>query len=130
MTLIPVVGKTGDKCFIAKVASPRGLSFMVKGGKIVRATMTAPANLKTIDGFKRGDKEGAINGFYAGGGGVSDFPLAEGSDISVLASPEFSDGDNKPRIVYEVTDAQGVIAIYAGWVPRLFANCPPQKPAT
>jgi hypothetical protein len=98
---------------------------MVRDGKIVRADMVKPADLTTVDGFKRGDKEGVVAGYYAAEkGGVSDFPLSADSDVSVLAAPEFSLGDDVPRIVYEVTDASGVTAIHAGWVPRKFGACP------
>lgn len=87
--------------------------------------MVKPADLKTADGFKRSDKEGALTGFYpATSAGVSDFPLSDDSDISLAASPpELSTGDNIHRLVYEVTDRDGIFAIHAGWVPRKFHSC-------
>lgn len=112
-------------CFFVHPKSPAGLSFMVRDGKIVRADMVAPATLKTVDGFGRGDKEPEILGFYAAkGGGVSDFLLAPDSDVSLLAAPQFSEGDDLPRLVYEVSVDGGVTTIRAGWVPRQFTNCP------
>jgi hypothetical protein len=114
----------GATCFHAHPAGPSGLSFMVRDGKIVRADMVKPANLKTVDGFKRGDSETTVLSFYvATSGGASDFPLSDESAISVIASPEFSSGESVPRLVYEVTDAGGVIAIHAGWVPRNLRGC-------
>jgi hypothetical protein len=125
--LTPAAGQHAGACYLVQPSSPAGLSFMVREGKIVRADMAKPADLRTIDGFKRGDKEADIAGYYAGKAGVSDFPLSDQSDVSVLASPEFSDGNDRPRLVYEVTDADGVTAIHAGWVPLHFGGCP--KPA-
>jgi hypothetical protein len=125
---VPMTASAHDPkaaCYFVHPASPAGLSFMVRDGKLVRADMIKPANLTTVDGFKRGDKEGAVAGYYAAEkGGVSDFPLSSDSDVSVLAAPEFSLGDDVPRLVYEVTDAAGVTAIHAGWVPRHFGGCP------
>ncbi|MEO6990834.1 MAG: hypothetical protein ABI346_05070 [Candidatus Baltobacteraceae bacterium] len=115
-------------CYFAHPAAPAGVTFMVRDGKIVRADLAAPADLKTVDGFKRGDVEGNIAGFYAGTkGGVSDFPLSSNSDVYLLASPEFSAGESVPRLVYELTDKAGVVRIHAGWVPRHFGGCPKGK---
>jgi hypothetical protein len=123
--LIASVHARSATCYFVHPAAPAGLWFMVRHGKLVRADMVKPANLATVDGFKRGDKESAILGFYAAAtGGVSDFPLSDESDVSLLAAPEFSGGDGLPRLVYEVTDASGVTAIHAGWVQRHFGKCP------
>lgn len=122
--MTPTGDQHGGACYFVHPASPAGLSFMVRDGKIVRADMVKPADLRTIDGFKRGDKEGEVAGYYSARAGVSDFPLSEQSDVSVLASPQFSAGSDTPRLVYEVTDASGVTAIHAGWVPRHFGGCP------
>lgn len=112
-------------CFFVHPKSPAGLSFMVRDGKIVRADMVAPATLKTVDGFGRGDKEPEILGFYAAtSGGVSDYLIRPDSEDSVLASPQFSQGDDLPRLLYEVNIQGGVTTIHAGWVPRQFADCP------
>jgi hypothetical protein len=112
-------------CFFVHPKSPAGLSFMVRDGKIVRADMVAPATLKTVDGFGRGDKEPEILGFYAAtSGGVSDYLLTPDSETSLLAAPQFSQGDDLPRLIYEVNIQGGVTSIHAGWVPRQFANCP------
>ena len=66
-------------CFLVHPKSPAGLSFMVRDGKIIRADMEAPATLKTVDGFGRGDKEPEILGFYAAtSGGAQRFPARAG----------------------------------------------------
>jgi hypothetical protein len=124
VTLTTTGANSGPGCYFAHPVAPVGLSFMLRDGKIVRADVVQPAALKTVDGFGFGDKEGAVSGFYAATkGGVSDFPLSSESDVSLLAAPEFSKGDDVPRLVYEVTDAAGVTAIHAGWVPRHFDGC-------
>lgn len=122
--MTPAGEQHAGACYFVHPASPVGLSFMVRDGKIVRADMVKPADLRTVDGFKRGDKEGEVAGYYSARAGVSDFPLSDESDVSVLASPQFSAGNDTPRLVYEVTDAEGVTAIHAGWVPRHFGGCP------
>jgi hypothetical protein len=114
----------GAHCFSARPAGRPGLSFLVRDGKIVRADMLKPANLKTVDGFKRGDSETAVLSFYvATSGGASDFPLSETSDVTLIASPEFSRGESVGRLVYEITGESGVVAIHAGWVPRDLHGC-------
>ena len=111
-------------CFLVHPQSPAGLSFMVRDGKIIRADMVAPATLRTVDGFGRGEKEPEILGFYAAtSGGVSDFLLAPDSEVSLLASPQFSKGDDLPRIVYEINIQGGVTTIHAGWVPHKLTDC-------
>ena len=113
-------GASGGSCYFLRAASPKGVSFMVRDGKIVRGDVIKPAKLKTVDGFRFGDVEGNISGFYAATqGGVSDEPLKEDSDITVIASPEFSSGASLARLVYELND-NGVFAIHAGYVPRGF----------
>ncbi|MBV8149887.1 MAG: hypothetical protein JO092_12400 [Candidatus Eremiobacteraeota bacterium] len=107
-------------CYVVHPASPQGVSFVVSAGKIVRADIVKPAKLKTVDGFTFGDVEGNVAGFYAATpGGVTDEPLGD-TDITVLASPEFSAGASIPRLVYELHDQGGVLAIHAGYVPRGF----------
>jgi hypothetical protein len=124
VTLATTGADSGPGCYFVRPAAPAGLLFMLRDGKIVRADLAKPAVLKTADGFGLGDKEGPILGFYAATkGGVSDFAPSGGSDLSVLAAPEFSAGDDVPRIVYEVEDDAGVAAIHAGWVPRHFDGC-------
>jgi hypothetical protein len=104
-----------------RATSPKGITFMVRDGKIVRADVVKPAKLKTVDGFTFGAKEGDVAGLYASTpAGASDEPLGD-SDVTVIASPEFSDGASLPRLVYELTDAAGVFAIHAGYVPRGFS---------
>ncbi len=115
---------TGARCFSAHPAGRPGLSFVVRDGTIVRADMVKPANLKTVDGFKRGDPETTVLSYYvASSGGASDFPFSETSDVTLIASPEFSRGDGVRRLVYEITSANGVIAIHAGLVPRDLRRC-------
>ncbi len=128
---VPLVAapNAGDAaCFHARDPRRPGLSFLVRDGKIVRADMVKPANLKTVDGFGRGDSETTVLSFYAGtSGGASDFPLSAG-DVTVIASPEFSRGENVPRLVYEVASDAGVFAIRAGWVPRDLHGCATSAP--
>ncbi len=96
---------------------------MIRNGQIVRADVVKPARLKTVDGFKFGDKEVDVVSYYAAtSGGASDFPLSDTSDITLVASPEFSKGAI-PRLVYEITDEAGVFAIHAGSVPRDLRGC-------
>jgi hypothetical protein len=126
VTLVPEGHVAGAACFYAQPAGLKGLTFMIRGGQIVRADMAKPANLKTVDGFKRGDREVTVVSFYAAtSGGASDFPLSDTSDVTLIASPEFSSGEGVRRLVYEITDAAGVIAIHAGWVPRDLHGCAP-----
>jgi hypothetical protein len=118
--LVPV-GSQDRSCYFMSPASPRGVTFMVRGGKIIRADILKPAHLKTADGFTFGDKEANVAGFYASTpGGASDEALSDASDVTVVASPEFSSGASLPRLVYEITDEAGVVAIHAGYVPRGF----------
>jgi hypothetical protein len=122
--LIPDPHANGATCFYAHPAGTAGLSFMIRDGRVVRADMVEPANLKTVDGFKRGDREVTVVSFYAAtSGGASDVPLSESSDVTLIASPEVSRGEGVRRLVYEITDAAGVIAIHAGWVPRDLRGC-------
>jgi hypothetical protein len=122
--LSPAPHPWGVSCFYARTGRMPGLSFTIRDGKIVRADMVKPANLKTVDGFKRGDEETPIVSFYATtAGGVSDVPLSDSSDVTLIASPEFSSGESVRRLVYEVVEGRGVIAIHAGWVPRDLHAC-------
>jgi hypothetical protein len=121
--LVPEPHAAGATCFVAHSAGSRGLSFLIRDGHVARADMVKPANLKTVDGFKRGDREIAVLSFYAATeGGASDMP-SDSSDVTLIASPEFSAGEDVRRLVYEVTEAAGVIAIHAGWVPRDLHGC-------
>ncbi len=125
VSLEPIPHSSAATCFYARPLGTPGLSFMVRDGRIVRADMVKPANLKTIDGFKRGDREVTVVSFYAAtSGGASDVPFSDTSDVTLIASPEFSAGANVPRLVYEVVDGPGVVAIHAGWVPRDLRRCP------
>jgi hypothetical protein len=106
------------------------LSFMIRGGKIVRADAVKPARLKTVDGLTFGDQEVSVVSLYASlPGGASDEPLSEESDVTLVAASEFSHGAALPRLVYEITEASGVTAIHAGWVPRGFNphGCPIER---
>jgi hypothetical protein len=124
VALVPEPHAEAATCFYARALAVPGLTFMIRDGRIVRADMRKPANLKTVDGFKRGDGETPIVSFYAAtSAGASDFPLSDASDITLIASPEFSSGENVPRLVYEVTADAGVVAIHAGWVPRDLHGC-------
>jgi hypothetical protein len=114
---------TAATCFNAHSAGEPGLSFLIRNGQIVRADVMKPSRLKTIEGFKLGNKEIDVVSFYAAtSGGASDVPLSDSSDITLVASPEFSKG-TIPRLVYEITDKAGVFAIHAGAVSRDLRGC-------
>ncbi len=124
-SLVPVPHSSSTTCFYARPPGTPGLSFMIRDGEIVRADMVKPANFKTVDGFKRGDREVTVVSFYAAtSGGASDVPFSDTSDVTLIASPEFSVGASVRRLVYEVVDGPGVVAIHAGWVPRDLRGCP------
>ena len=124
VALDPAPHPPGASCFYAHPAGMPGLTFTIRDGKIIRADIVKPANLKTVDGFKFGDKETPVVSFYAAtAGGASDVPLSDSSDVTLIASPEFSSGESVRRLVYEVVEGRGVIAIHAGWVPRDLHGC-------
>jgi len=123
VTLVTTYIDSGPGCYHVRQAGVPGLTYMLSEGKIVRADVVPPSTIKTADGFGLGSDRAAIVAFYsATPGGVTESPLAVGSDVSVLASPAFSKGDDVPRIVYEV-GATGVKAIHAGTVQHHFGGC-------
>jgi hypothetical protein len=123
--LISTESDSGPGCYFARAASVPGLTFMLRDGKIIRVDVAAPADLKTVDGFKRGDDGAAVKAFYAAKkGGVSDVPLASATGATLLAAPAFGNNDDAPRLAYEV-DTQGkVVALHAGLVAKHLTVCP------
>ncbi len=123
ITLVTTYVDSGPGCYHARQAGVPGLTYMLSEGKIVRADVLPPSTIKTVDGFGIGSDRAAIVAFYsATPGGVSESPFAVGSEVTVLASPAFSKGDDVPRIVYEV-GATGVKAIHAGTVQHHYGGC-------
>ncbi len=114
-----LVGKGEPSCYyVQPQGAPKGLGFMVTGGRIARVDVYENKNITTLSGAKIGDTEARIKALYPGQIKVSPHNYTADSGGHYLTFVPKDKSDRFYRVVFE-TDGKRVTTFRAGKLPEV-----------
>ncbi len=116
---IKLVGKVEPSCYyVQPQGAPKGLGFMVTGGRIARVDVYENKSITTLSGAKIGDTEARIKALYPGQIKVSTHKYTGDSGGNYLTFVPKDKSDRNYRVVFE-TDGKRVTTFRAGKLPEV-----------